>query len=170
MIERLKSIAPIPKLLFGLSAALTGVLVVEIALLGLFAAADDSAGPDAGPATSYRPDTSNTTLTIPPIVQFREVIERPLFIEGRRPPKTQSSRTSSVEAVQLNGKWKVTGIFLAGEQSFVHVESVRDKKTTRLKAGAMLDGWRVASIEQNIVRFSNGAQSASLELQKKSPR
>ncbi len=164
MMQLPPTLTPLQRLLSGLCAAFGVLLVAEVILLN---GNDVQTRDDAEKRFSsqlIKPYAAGNALSVPPIVKFREVIERPLFIEDRRLPKENSSSKKSVQGVQLSGKWKLTGVFLVGDQSFAHVESVRERKTTRLQVDTELDGWRVSAIDSAGVRFSNGGETVTLAL------
>ena len=140
-------------------AVLSLVIASEVLLIGT-----DSDAVIAAP-TNTAADATRTvpaTLQIPPVVTYREVVERPLFANSRRPPPDEAAAaTESVRAVQLANKWKVTGIVVAGDDSFVHVESLRDHKTVRLQIGKPLDGWKLEEIEPDRIVFTSETDSVT---------
>ena len=153
------------RFMMGACALLCVIIAAEIYFVG-----GDASAQVAG---SRLADASNTTMTeaaspatlqIPPVITYREFVERPLFSDARRPPQEAAAATESVRAVQLSSNWKVTGIVLAGEDSFVHVEGVRDHKTVRLQAGMPLDGWNLTQISQDFVEFRSSSESVVLWL------
>lgn len=121
---------------------------------GLSAGAENSA--TAAVATTARP------LQIPPVVIYREIVERPLFADTRRQPDKTAAAAAPTAA--LSSQWKLTGVVVAGKNSFVHVEGIRDHKTVRLQVGMPLDGWRLETIEADRVVFASAGRSATLRL------
>ena len=127
--------------------ALALVIAAEVLVLG---AGSDASLVGITSSTTASPNASQAgpaTLQIPPVAAYREGLERPLFTSSRRPPEEPEAVVESVRAVQLASKWKVTGIVVAGDDSFAHVEGIRDRKTVRLKLGAPLDGWKLDAID-----------------------
>lgn len=103
-------------------------------------------------------------LRVPPIVIYRDVAERPLFADTRRPQDKPESASAGAPAAALNSKWKLTGIVLAGENSSAHVVSIGDNKTVRLQIGMPLDGWQLEEIAPDHVVFSLSGRTATLSL------
>jgi hypothetical protein len=119
------------------------------------------------PSTSGSQNESQVgpaSLQIPPVVAYREVVERPLFTGSRRPPEEPEETVESVRAVQLGSKWKLTGIVVAGDDSFAHVTGIRDQKTVRLKIGEALDGWKLEEIAPDQIVFSSATDRVALRL------
>jgi hypothetical protein len=151
--------------MLGFCAALLLVLIVEVSLLGFDTNNMSNASELASSAEAASTLTA-ATLQITPLAAYREVRERPLFSDSRRPPEKAAQAPAATRAVQLDTKWKVTGIVVAGESSFVHVEGLRDRKTVRLQVGMPLDGWKLQEIAPNEIVFGLGGDSVTLQLHK----
>ena len=162
--ELLASLSLYSRVMLGVCAALLLIILMEVLLLGgeSGAAVTASNTQDQGSAA---PGAVPQSLQIPPVVAYREVTERPLFSDSRRPPpQDKAAANSAVRATQLVGKWKVTGIVVAGDSSFAHVEGIRDRKTVRLQLGAPLDGWQLEEIHPDHLVFNSADTTATLLL------
>jgi hypothetical protein len=153
------------RLMMAVCTVLCLIIVTEIYLVG--------ADANAHLAGSVRVESNiepaatvadSATLQIPPVVTYREFVERPLFSDSRRPPQDATTSVESVRAVQLTSKWKVTGIVMAAEDSFVHIEGIRDHKTVRLQVGMPLDGWKLERISPEQVEFRSASGAVTLPL------
>ena len=144
--------------------ALAPVIAVEVFVIGSDSDASLVGITASTTASLNESQAGSTALQIPPVVAYHEVVERPLFTSSRRPPEEPEETVESVRSVQLAGKWKVTGIVVAGDDSFAHVEGIRDRKTVRLKNGALLDGWKLEEIAPNQIVFSSGTDRVALRL------
>ena len=151
------------RIMLGTCAVLAVIIVAEVTLMSRDSSAmsDESAANLSIVAAS---DTTAATLQIAPLAVYREVLERPLFSDSRRPPQKAAQAKDSVRAVQLSTKWKVTGIVVAGDSSFVHVEGIRDRKTIRLQIGMPLDGWQLQEIAPDQIVFGLAGESVTLQL------
>lgn len=170
MVRGLESLTLYSRMMLGICAVMALVIVAEVALLG---SGSDTLLPDANPATASPQDAASETviasLRIPPVITYQAVVERPLFSDSRRPP-AQSARGGNVaQAAQLGTKWRLTGIVMAGDNSFVHVEGIRDRKTVRLKVGMPLDGWQLEQIEPDHVTFTSAGRSETLQIHQANP-
>ena len=148
------------------------VIVVEVVFIGSDSDASLVGITSSTTASLNEPQAGPASLQIPPVVAYREVVERPLFTNSRRPPEEPEETVDSVRAVQLASKWKVTGIVVAGDDSFAHVQGIRDQKTVRLKIGESLDGWKLEEIAPDQITFSSATDRVALRLheEKKEPK
>jgi hypothetical protein len=151
--------------MLGACAFLFVIIAAEIYIIGGDASAQDAGSPLAEASSSQT--ASPATLQIPPVITYREFVERPLFSDSRRPPQEAATATESVRSVQLTNNWKVTGIVLAGEDSFAHVQGVRDQKTVRLQTGMPLEGWNLTEISHDYVEFRSSGESVTMSLHSK---
>ena len=149
--------------MLGVCLVLGIVLVAEATLfnIGSQRPVDDAAG--QADAAASTPVAVSERMVIPPVVTYRDIAERPLFSDTRRPQETAPDQNST-PAGQLNSAWKLTGIVVAGESSSVLVSGIRDSRTERLQAGMMLDGWRLDTVTRDQAVFSSGGRTAVLRL------
>ena len=140
------------------------VITVEVFVIGSDSDASLVGITSSTTASLNESQAGPATLQIPPVVAYHEVVERPLFTSSRRPPEEPEETVESIRAVQLASKWKVTGIVVAGDDSFAHVEGIRDRKTVRLKLGAPLDGWKLDEIAPDQIFFSSATDRVALRL------
>ena len=166
----LESLTLYCRTMLGISAVMALVIVAEVVLLG---AGSNTSLPAANPATASSQDAASETavarLRIPPVISYQAVVERPLFSDSRRPPAQAAQGGKAAQAAQLGAKWRLTGIVMAGDNSFVHVEGIRDRKTVRLKVGMPLDGWQLEEIEPDHVTFTSGGRSETLQIHQTKP-
>jgi len=143
-------------------AMLSAIVVVEVLLL--------SPGPQFGLAdnetvTAKPADIVNVdTITFPSLPTYRELLTRPLFTDTRKPAPKPAAQAA--QGVDLGKKWKLTGIIVAGDDSHVFLQGVRDKSVRRLDAGAVLDGWELVEIAPEYAMFRSAGREATLELRK----
>ena len=143
-------------------AMLAVIVTIEIFALG----SGTQYGPVGDEAVTTKPaDIANVdTVTFPSLPSFRELLTRPLFTDTRRPAPKPTVR--SAQGVDLGKKWKLTGIIVAGDDSHVYLQGVRDKSVRRLDSGASLDGWELVEIAPEYATFSSAGREATLELRK----
>ena len=165
----LESLTLYSRTMLGISAVMALIIVAEVVLLG---AGSNTSLPEATPATASSQDAASETvianLRIPPVITYQAVVERPLFSDSRRPAQVAPGGKAA-QAAQLGAKWRLTGIVMAGDNSFVHVEGIRDRKTVRLKVGMPLDGWQLEEIEPDHVTFTSGGRSETLQIHQTKP-
>ena len=160
----LASLSLYSRTMLGICVALLVIVAAEVAFIG-------GANGAALPASAESPAGNITTaalppaLQIPPVAAYREVRERPLFSDTRRPPPQQEAAdANAARATQLSSKWKVTGIVVAGDESFAHLEGLRDRKTVRVRLGEPLDGWKLQEVQPDHLVFGLADTTATLQL------
>jgi len=167
MKKLLRHLSPYAQVMTAGLLVLAGVIVLEVAFLDLRAASvtlveeGDTGDTAAAPVTSAGGDV----VSIPPLPTYRELRTRPLFTETRRPPP-RAAAGQPVQRVDPGTKWKLTAIIVAGADSHVFVQGIRDNTIRRLDAGQMLDGWRVSEITPQYVKLTSGDHESRLELRK----
>lgn len=135
------------------------VIVLEIALLGSESVALVDDAPAAEPLTGPASDNS---ITLPSLPSYRQLLTRPLFTNTRKPPPRSANKPT--QTIDLSKKWKLTGVVVAGDNSHVFVQGIRDKSVRRLEMGATLDGWVLREITPEYAVLESGGREARLEL------
>ncbi|TAN46979.1 MAG: hypothetical protein EPN21_18755 [Methylococcaceae bacterium] len=103
---------------------------------------------------------------LPPLEHFDAIVERPLFIQGRRP-------VSAEEAVAATPDkpfdWQLHGIVKGPDGALI---LLKDKAGHhhKLPAGEKLDGWELAEIADDRVVMLRGEARQTLMLQKPKPK
>ena len=152
------------RMMLAVCALLGLVVAAEAVVMSRGARPSDSAVPAGSDDLAVTATRSVQPLHIPPIVTYREIMERPLFSDTRRPQDKPAPATEAIALAQLDNKWKLTGVVVSGENSSAHVAGVRDNKTQRLQVGMSLDGWRLEKIMSDHVVFSQAGRTATLRL------
>jgi hypothetical protein len=164
MTRLLRHLSPYAQVMTGGILVLASVIVLEIAWLDFGAASATLAGDSDTGDTAVAPAAGGAdVVSIPPLPTYRELLTRPLFMETRRPvPRATAAQTA--RRIDPGTQWKLTAIIVAGEDSHVFVQGLRDNTIRRLDSGQMLDGWRVSEITPQYVTFTAGDQESRLEL------
>lgn len=98
------------------------------------------------------------------VERFTDLVERPLFFQGRRPPtQVDAAKPDKPFDAQLHGVVAAPGGTLA-------LLKEKDGKYHRLREKEMLLGWRLAAIQPDRVRLERGAEKMELLLQKPKPK
>jgi hypothetical protein len=108
--------------------------------------------------------------------QYSDLVERPLFIKGRKPvaePEPESVPVAAVKKVEaLN--WELTGIFTTpkGVTAFFSRTGAKIPKDNykKLKLGEELEGWKLSAISLENVTLSQTGESKTLPLRKVKPK
>ena len=120
----------------------------------------------AQPATAADVQLTRTVFAAPDFEAFSEIIERPLFTEGRTPPEQPTSEQASVSPVkQTPLSLHLEGIALTPATRIAVVRDITSNKLLRLAEGAKHQDWEVESIHATGVIFKRGEQSHELILE-----
>jgi len=127
----------------------------------------------AQPAAAADVQMTRSTYAAPDFEAFSEIIERPLFTEGRTPlqqPTPEQTTVSPVKQTPLS--LRLEGIALTPMARIAVVRDITSNKLLRLAEGAEHQGWVVESIHPTGATFKRGEQTQelTLELDKRSLR
>ncbi len=109
------------------------------------------------------------------VTHYTEMIERPLFLEGRRPVLAENeidAPENGTTPVVTSGPlaWELVGIYYDGNslRTLLHATQVTDKekKYQKLTVDDEIDGWRIVSIETDRVVLDAADEQRVLILQK----
>ena len=119
--------------------------------------------------TSLTPDT----FTLPGVGEYQQMVERPLFLESRRPPPPKSEEPPPPEPPPPPEKatpvtFKVMGILSTPEGRMALIADTKGKYK-RLKLKDSLDGWQIADIKPDRLLIQQGPFKEDLSLLKKRP-
>lgn len=96
---------------------------------------------------------------------FKTIVERPLFIEGRQEVQTAETDQGQNDEVNLKD-WDLTGIYSVGEELtalFVSKQKGAKKKSMKLKQGDDLSGQKLEEIKTDrVVLRQNGQRKVFL--------
>lgn len=98
----------------------------------------------------------------PPLQQFAEIIERPLFDASRRPPAKPAPKDPGppVELTQLQLK----GVVMAPDMNLAVFFDKRRRETIRVALGAALGEWALDDIRSDGVTFRKGGATYEMLL------
>jgi hypothetical protein len=129
-------------------------------------------GTDAQPAAAADVELARSTYVAPDFEAFSEILERPLFTQGRTPPEPPTTE----EVTASPGKQKkltlqLEGIALTPVARVAVIRDTASNKLFRLAEGEKHQDWVVESIHATSATLKRGEQTRelTLELKKKSP-
>ena len=79
---------------------------------------------------------------MPPLASLREVVDRPLFSESRRPPPAEAPKEAAAKPPNLT----LLGVFLADDRRQALIERGQPPRVEWISERQNLDGWRVEAI------------------------
>lgn len=116
------------------------------------------------PARVLPPDHGNAVVAShvpPPLAEFAEISERPLFVTTRRPLPITAAAPAAVQSVVAARPLQVIvlGVIVSGEHKLALLRIDNATQSRVVAEGDEIEGWKVVSITaQNIVIRGNGAE------------
>lgn len=97
---------------------------------------------------------------------MNEVVERPLFIEGRKPLPEQEVEAETMDNGQLDD-WQLIGIYNKGSRKLALFRKQNEAKTfLKRYETEMITGWQLKQILSDRVVLQQGGQQKSIMLRK----
>jgi hypothetical protein len=100
-------------------------------------------------------------INFPPLAEFAEVVERPLFDVSRRPPPEPEPEPET--PVQFN-QLELEGIVKTADGSLAIIYDKRQRQTLRLEQGAKLGPWALMEIRADGITFGKGTATHEMLL------
>lgn len=159
-------------LLLGLACAVLGLAVTlqwwlkdreQAAVL----AAISEAGNAAGASQAAEASAAGKVFELPSQAHFNTIVERPLFIQGRRPLPPQEDAAPEPEKpleIQLHG------VVSHPDGSVLALFKNKAGHNYRLRANESVDGWTLVEIAPGHVVMQHEDNRQTLQLQKPKPK
>ncbi|MGB5472038.1 MAG: hypothetical protein WBQ78_01005 [Gammaproteobacteria bacterium] len=151
---------------------LTPFLLLACALMAVLVAAEWYFATQtriSDPAES-RPGSDNAvpltrmTYKAPPIGMFDEILERPLFSEGRQPPAEPATSEKPV-AKGPPVRLQLEGVVITPESRIVVVRDLGNNQLLQLAEGMSHQGWTVERVQSAGATFTRGEERLELALE-----
>lgn len=112
-------------------------------------------------------DLPELSADAPTTDQYAAVVERPLFIEGRKPIVEEAPKeVQAVEVGQIDD-WQLIGVYTKSKQPMVLFRNQKEaKKYLKLNEQQSISGWIVQKIQPDQVTLQQGAQQKVVPLRK----
>ncbi|MWV10729.1 hypothetical protein F3I62_01370 [Pseudomonas sp. R-28-1W-6] len=152
------------------------VLLLLPAVVAALVAAGDEPAPAPVPAEQVSeptpepiPESAPVPASVPdepqPLEAYREMIERPLFSNTRRPPVLKDAPQVNLDAQQLRETWRLTGIAMQQGRQLASFSERQGELRLLLEQGMVLvDEWRLDFIGSDHVLLSNGTSEVRMPL------
>ncbi len=119
---------------------------------------DSSAG--ARPAIEQ---VTRENFAAPEIAAFSEIMERPLFVAGRKPPP-EPVAVQGVSARPSPLLLRLEGVAITPAARIAVVRDLSSNKMLQLATGMKHQGWELTAISDNVATFRRGDESHELTL------
>ncbi|MCH8829302.1 MAG: hypothetical protein IID45_06965 [Planctomycetes bacterium] len=102
---------------------------------------------------------------MPPIEDFGETLDRPLFSKIRRPPAPQPDAPAEEPEKKQKVKVRLAGVVISPKERVALVQESRAREITRLRVGQEIEGWVLESIlaDRIILRFGELREEVKIE-------
>ena len=157
---------PLTTVLGFVCALLLAILVSEL----LFPPSPSVITPEASRTPQSPLPLKKDDFSLSPLSQFQAIVERPLFLQSRRPipgATTETSPTASKET-RLN-QYSLTAVVIVPDKRLALLRSTTDKKIHKIEEGQDLQGWKLKEVKDESALFQQVNESQELRLQRKTP-
>lgn len=102
---------------------------------------------------------------------YNAIVEKPLFIEGRKPIVEQAADSpAAAENGQLDD-WLLIGVFNKGERKLALFRKQNEAKSfLKITENQSISGWQLLQVQADRVLLQQGAQQKSIMLRKPRPQ
>ncbi|MET0065268.1 MAG: type II secretion system protein N [Candidatus Thiodiazotropha sp.] len=152
----------------GLSLLLFGVILILSA--GLFwqwqhppVAGDFTLKPSATPESQEA--SSTISYTAVPLGAYREITERPLFVEGRMPPKPPEKTPVAGIPRVAPLKLKLEGVVITPQNRVAVVRDLTSNRLLRISEGMNQDDWKLVRVDNASATIERRGERQTLELE-----
>ena len=142
--------------LIAANLALAFVVGAELILPTQASNAADAA---ANSGEAAIPDFGDTTIAAPPIGQFVDMMERPLFFPDRLMPEPEVEQALAPPPTPL--RLKLEGIAIAGGSRVAVLRNLNGNGLVQLAEGDSHEGWTLDELTSTSARFSRGGEQAT---------
>lgn len=109
------------------------------------------------------PEFGNTRFVAPPVSQFVDMLERPLFFDDRRMPEPEVNTAPAPPPAPL--RLQLEGIAIAGGSRVAVLRNLNGNGLLQLSEGDSHEGWTLDALSSTSATFSrNGEQRTDLPL------
>lgn len=150
-------------------ALLTVGFAVELAVLQRPGSEKGHTGAPAPPPLPGTGEEADVSFVLPPVEEFAEFVDRPLFVEGRKPPPEEAPKQAAEAQDTTPLNLKLMGVLFSpsGEMAIV---AEATGKNRRVKKGGTISGWRLVSLKPDRVTVQRGEEQRDLVLLKPRPK
>ena len=146
---------------------LLGVLGGASAFFALQIARFSEPSPPGEAGAVVRAEVTPEPFSLPeprpiPLGEVSAALERPLFVQSRRPPAAPAAPPRRLEAT-------LAGVLTDGPEKVAIVVSGDVDRALRLREGDVFQGWRVTGIEDDAILLERDGRTERLELTFRSP-
>jgi hypothetical protein len=152
------AIAPLTQLLLGANASLALIVALQLAFPSGPATVASGADTDAA---DLLPDFGTEDSSPPPLANFTQMLDRPLFYAERRMPAPPADEPAPPPTPL---RLKLEGVALSGGARVAVLRNLSNNLLVQLEEGGTHEGWTLDSLTSTSASFSRGEQVTELLL------
>ena len=95
---------------------------------------------------------------------FDEISQRPLFVEGRRPPEDAPVEVGAPEQMEDLKGLDLSTVLITPRETVAWVKDANSSEQIRLEPGKKIRGWTVQAVQPDRLLLASGKKTAELEL------
>jgi hypothetical protein len=111
------------------------------------------------------------------ISNYKEIIERPLFFENRKPYvfvgskiKIKQSNKKNQPAPKKIEQYALKAVVISSNVKLAFIERGRKKSLIRIALGESIDGWKLKNIESRSILLIKGNETKTIDLEVKTSK
>jgi hypothetical protein len=120
--------------------------------------------PEPAPAPSPEP-----AFTLPPLADFAETLERPLFLPSRRPLAPDEEAPNQTATVPGRNLFTLMGVIISPDERMAIMKRRKGGEILRVVEGQWTDGWLVEAILPDRIALRHGEETEEVEIKDISP-
>lgn len=130
------------------------------------APAPPAPAPQAQPSDAAATDAVQDEFTLKPVEDYAEMVERPLFVRGRRPPPPSEGRAGGQDGENETpaGQIALSGVLITGKHRVALLRLEGDPKVIHVSEGQEAGGWLLEKIDSDRVVLRRGDTSTEVVL------
>jgi len=105
-----------------------------------------------------------------PLESYAEFVSRPVFVATRRPAGPASSPDRKAGEILLLDRYPIVGVVINGQQQVVLIRKAAGDTVSRIKQGAVLDGWTLTEVTRERLVLEMGENRKEIPLQNNSDK
>lgn len=105
-------------------------------------------------------------IALRPLNSYREIVERPLFYQARRPPESDKAPPAPVEPPPVEEEVELTliGIMVVGDDRSALIKNETTGKTVVVKQGDSFDSWSLGAVASDRVLLGKNGEFKEIKL------
>jgi len=119
---------------------------------------------DATPEQEEAPESAATDRLLGDPQSYEVISQRPLFVEGRRPPEEAEQQAPAPEQAGAVEGLDFSAVLITPEQKIAWVKDAATGELVRLEPGKKIRGWTVQEVHPQRLLLADGEKKNELEL------